>query len=161
EVTLSGGKLRLSPQLLLNAHPATLVIPAGRVVEDVELSQDLCDTWLKYIAPILSEATRVEGRFSLDLAETRLPLTDPASGDLNGQIHIATAQVLPGPLFAELGALLEQIESSVRLGASSDRLGLDKPLVRIDKQQISFKLQDRRLYSSPLAFNVRNIPVRT
>lgn len=161
EMTLSGGKLRLNPQLLLNASPATLVMPAGIVVQDVELSQDVCDTWLKFVAPILSEATRVEGRFSLDLSEARLPLNDPGSGALSGRIHIANAQVLPGPLFAELSEVIGQIEAAVRIGSQGSLLGLDKPLVQIDKQQVNFKLQDRRLYSSPLAFNVRNIPVRT
>jgi hypothetical protein len=161
DLALSGGKLHLSPQLLLNGNPATLVMPAGLVIQNVELSQDVCDTWLRFIAPILSEATRVEGRFSLDLAETRLPLNDPATGALSGQIHIASAQVLPGPMFAEIAAVIGQIESAVRLGGSGDLLGRDKPLVRIDNQQVTFKLQDRRLYSSPLAFNVRNIPVRT
>jgi hypothetical protein len=161
EMTLSGGKVKLAPRFLLDNRPVTVVLPKGPMIENVELSQDLCDTWLRYVAPILSEAARVEGRFSVDLEESRLAMNAPASGNLSGQLRIDTAQVLPGPLFAELAAYLGEIESAVTRSAPSDLLGRDKPLVRIDRQTVNFKLQEGRLYSSPLEFNVRNVRVRT
>jgi hypothetical protein len=161
EMSLSGGKLKLAPRVLLDNQPATVVLPAGPMIENVELSQDLCDTWLRYIAPILSEATRVEGRFSVDLNESHLAVNAPAAGDLSGRLRIDAAQVLPGPLFVELADYLGEIESAVTRSAPSDLLGLDKPLVRIDRQTVNFKLQEGRLYSSPLEFNVRNVRVRT
>jgi hypothetical protein len=160
DLALSGGELKLAPRLLLTGRPATLVIPAGPLVRNVELSQDVCDSWLKFIAPILSEATRVEGRFSVDMHETRLPLSDPAVGQFGGRLEIATAQVLPGPLFAEIGAIIGQLESAVRLGGG-DLLGLQQPLVKIENQRVEFRMQDRRIHSTPLEFNVRNVVVRT
>lgn len=161
EMTLSGGTVKLAPRILLDNQPVMVVLPKGPMIENVELSQDLCDTWLRYVAPILSEAARVEGRFSIDLDESHLAINSPASGNLSGRLRIDTAQVLPGPLFAELAEYLGKIESAVTRSAPSDLLGRDKPLVRIDKQTVSFKLQEGRLYSSPLEFNVRNVRVRT
>jgi hypothetical protein len=161
EMTLSGGKVKLAPRVLLDNQPAMVILPKGPMIENVELSQDLCDTWLRYVAPILSDAARVEGRFSVDLDESHLALNAPAAGDLSGRLLIDTAQVLPGPLFAELADYLSEIESAVTRSAPGDLLGRDKPLVRIDRQTVSFKLREGRLYSSPLEFNVRNVRVRT
>lgn len=161
EMPLSGGQLRLAPRVLLTGQPVRVVLPAGPLVRDVQLSQEVCDAWLKYSAPILSEATRVEGKFSVDLNEATLPLSDPASGNLSGRLDIESAQVMPGPLFNEIGEFVAQIEQVARLGQPGSLLGLDKPLARIDKQKVEFKLQDRRLYSSPMTFSIRNIAVRT
>lgn len=158
---LSGGKLQVDARIVLDRRPALLVLPAGRLIDNVALSQEVCDAWLSYIAPILAEATRVEGRFSIDLSDTQLPLSDPGSGRFQGRFDILEAQVQPGPLFDGLGAIIGQVESAITLAASRDFLGLDRPLVQIDNQTIEFELKDRRLYHSDAAFNFRGVVVRT
>ncbi|MFN0052398.1 MAG: hypothetical protein ACKV0T_09405 [Planctomycetales bacterium] len=162
EIPLSGGRLRLAPRVQLSQRPATLILPAGNVIDDVQLSQELCQSWLRFVAPILSEATRVEGRFSLDLEESALPLPDPASGQFGGRLHIPAAQVLPGPLFDDVGQIIATVESAVLLGGTLTNLtGLDKPLVLLEDQRVEFTLRDRRWHHTPLEFRVRNVVVRT
>lgn len=160
DMSLSGGRLKLAPRVLLAGRPATIVLPAGPMVEKVALSQELCDAWLKFIAPILAETTRVDGQFSLAMNETRLPIDDPLSGDLSGQLQIHAAQVLPGAMFARLAEVIGQVQSAIGAGAR-DVIGLDQPLVQITDQSVDFKLHERRLHHSPLAFYARNVLVRT
>ncbi|MGQ0634706.1 MAG: hypothetical protein ACT4QC_08850 [Planctomycetaceae bacterium] len=160
EMTLSGGKLHLAPRVELSDQPATIVIPAGRLVENVQLSQELCDAWLKFVAPVFADATRVEGTFSVDLKQSRLPVGEPETGDLGGRLSIHAAQALPGALFGRIAEIIAQVQSSVGLNPH-DLIGLERPLVRIDDQQIDFALRGGRIHNSPLAFQMRNIPVRT
>lgn len=160
DMALSGGRLKLAPQVILGEHQSVVLLPAGPLVENVELSQEVCEAWLKYVAPIMSEATRVEGRFSVALNESRLPIGDPLTGQFGGRLQIHTAQVLPGALFGQLADMIAQVQSAVGLGPR-DLIGLDKPLVQISDQTVEFKLHERRIYHSPLAFNVRNVLVRT
>src|SRR6202042_1052934 len=82
ELAIGGGKVHLAPRVLLTDRPALLAIPAGPVIEGVELTDQFCDDWLKFIAPILSQATRCSGKFSLAVDESVLPLTEPAAGNL-------------------------------------------------------------------------------
>lgn len=161
EIDLSGGKLRLNSRVLLDRQPMLLELPAGKLVDNVALSQEVCDAWLSYIAPILAEATRVEGRFSVELGDTQLPLADPGSGKLQGRFDIAEAQVLPGPLFDGLGAIIGRVESAITLAPPRDLLGLDRPLVQIQNQTIDFELRDRRLYHNGAGFNVRKVFMQT
>ncbi len=161
EVAVSGGKLHLAGQLLLNGGPPAIVIPAGPVFENVELTNEVCDTWMKFIAPILSQATRAEGRFSLALDESRFPLADPGSGAMSGRLSIAHGQVVPGPLLVEINGIINNIMSSINGNLPRDFIGVERPLVTIARQDVDFKLQDRRIYQSPMEFNVRNILVRT
>jgi len=159
-LALSGGKLHLAPEVHLTGRPAMLSLPKGPVLENVALTQEVCDGWLKFIAPALAEATRAEGRFSLALEETQLPLTDLSSGSMAGQLQIDSAQVLPGPMFGEIAAFLGQIEATVGRGAGG-LLSPDQPLMIVDRQTVNFQMRDGRLYHSPMTFNVKGVPVRT
>ncbi len=161
KLPLSGGALNLAPQLYLNEGPAHVKIPAGTIVDNVELTNEICDCWLKYIAPVLSQATRTEGQFSVDLDETRFPLADPASGDLSGHLRIAKGQVMPGPVFVEISMLISKIVSAIDGLPPRDFVGLDVPLVQINGQDIEFKLEKRRIYHTPVDFTFRNMIVRT
>ena len=159
-LALSGGKLHLAPEVHLTGRPAMLHLPKGSVLENVALTQEVCDGWLKFIAPALSEATRAEGRFSLALEESQLPLSDLSSGSMAGQLQIESAQVLPGPLFGEIAGFLGQIEATVGRGAGG-LLSPDQPLMIVDRQTVNFQLREGRLYHSPMTFNVKGVPVRT
>ena len=161
EVAVSGGKLNLAPRLLLDDGPPHVEIPAGRLVDGVALTEEACNTWLMFVAPILADATRTEGQFSIDLDETRLPLLDPLSGDLGGKLFVARGQVLPGPLLTELGEILGNFLPGEGGGPVRDWLGLDRPLVQFEKQAVDFELHGRRIHHSSLEFRVRNIVVRT
>lgn len=161
EFPLSGGKLRMAPEVRLSSRPAMLYLPKGPVLENVALTREVCDGWLKFIAPVLAEAARAEGQFSLSLEESQLPLFDLASGKLDGQLQIASGQVLPGPMFGELAGFLGQIEATVSRGQSGGLLSPDQPLMLIDRQTVNFRLRDKRLYHSPMTFNVKGVPVRT
>jgi hypothetical protein len=127
----------------------------------VELTDEVCDTWIKFIAPILSQATRAEGRFSVDLDETQFAVADPAAADLTGRLTIARGQVLPGPLFTEIGGLVSNIVSAATGNSPRDFIGLDTPLVRLDRQEIKFELKDHRMYHSPVEFKARDLIIRT
>ncbi|MGE5194772.1 MAG: hypothetical protein ACM3U2_19955 [Deltaproteobacteria bacterium] len=161
ELEVSGGKLKLAGRALLNDGPARVVVPAGRIIENVDLTDEVCEAWMQFIAPILSQATRAEGRFSVDLDETRFPVADPAAADLSGRLTIDKGRVLPGPLFNEIGGLIGNILAASGEKSPRDVLGVDTPLVVIGRQEIKFKLQDRRIYHSPVEFKVRELVIRT
>jgi hypothetical protein len=161
DLSVSGGKLKLAGRALLNGGPVQVLVPAGPIIENVELTDEVCDTWLKFIAPILSQATRAEGRFSVELDETRVPLSDPGAADLSGQVKIANGQVLPGPLFTEIGGLIGNIVGTATGSSPRDFLGLSTPLVRLDRQNVKFQLVQRRIHHSPVEFDVRNVVIRT
>ena len=57
----------------------------------------MCRSWLKYIAPTLAEATRIDGRLSVALNHFRVPLNDIRHGDILGTLFLHHAQLRPGP----------------------------------------------------------------
>ena len=63
-------------------------------------------TGAEYIAPVLAEVTSAQGAFSIDLDGCRIPLTDPAKGDIAGKFIIHSIEVSPGPLIKEFAVLM-------------------------------------------------------
>ncbi len=97
---------------------------------------------LAYIAPVLADATRTSGRFSLALDTVRLPVGDPGSGTLSGMLAMHEVVLGPGPL---VDNLLNSLPG-----------GLPKPpAIRIaDESHVKFRLADRLVFHEGLEFGV-------
>lgn len=137
------GGLQRSPQA--GRGPIAIVEP-GKLIDQVELTPEMCDDLLKYIAPVLSDATRTAGRFSIELTdEARIPLDAPEEGRLQGEFSIHSIDVAPGPLARELAQVLK-FPSTIRLA--------DESIVR-------FELIDGRMHHANLKFGLPRLWVET
>ena len=56
------GQLRLAPQVELFA-PYRVSLDKGPVIEQVTITPEMCHHWLKYLAPLVADATAAEGCF--------------------------------------------------------------------------------------------------
>ncbi|MCE9553467.1 MAG: DUF748 domain-containing protein [Planctomycetes bacterium] len=171
QLAINQGKLMASPRIELMSSPL-LVHEPGKVVDQLDITPELCQTWLKYVAPLLADATRVNGKFSLDLSQCRVPLSDTNKSDVSGTLFIHSATVRPGPVAMPIVGVARQIEAVVQkkpLGAVGGLLGGgDGGLVpgsdvqlNIQSQNIQFAVRNGRVTHSPLKFVVGNVEIRT
>jgi len=145
DLDVSEGKLRLASQLRLAPRPMELHVQPGRVAEQVRINPRMCASALQYIAPVLAGVATAEGRFSIELDGCRIPLGNPAQGELAGRMIIHSAQVGPGPLVRELAVLLGY--------ASPAQLGRESI--------ISFQMADGRVYHRDLELVFPDLTIRT
>jgi len=117
-VAANGGWVFLAPLLRLQTTPAVCILPAGPLAEQIIVDQALCASWLKYVAPVLAEATSVEGKFSLSLDGCRIPLSAPEKSDISGRLLVHSIEIGPGPLIRELAVVLGR-ESPAKLKRES------------------------------------------
>jgi translocation and assembly module TamB len=73
----------------------------------------MCETWLKYITPLLADATRAEGTFSIALDNAQVPLPDSTRTAAKGVLTIHRGQVGPGPLAQELLGAAQQVRAII------------------------------------------------
>ena len=66
----------------------SLIVDGGRIVDHAKLSKELCAGGLKYIMPILSEATWTKGEFSIDLDACVIDLDDPNESLISGKLFV-------------------------------------------------------------------------
>ncbi|MCE9548604.1 MAG: hypothetical protein K8T25_24270 [Planctomycetia bacterium] len=164
-LTVGQGRLMLAPRIDLTSQ-AVLLHPAQRVAENVELTPEICQAWLKYVAPMLADATRADGKMSIDLSRCSVPLADKAKCDMAGTLLLHTAHVRPGPVAEPLVAMAQQIQMLLQknpLGTSlGGTAGTNSDVqLNIESQNIQFEVRNGRVSHSPLKIVVGDVEIRT
>ncbi|MCY2992709.1 MAG: hypothetical protein NTY19_33245 [Planctomycetota bacterium] len=160
DLPVNEGRVRVTPWVDLTTASPLLRVDKGRVIENVRISPELCRLWLKYVAPLVADATQAEGRFSMSVDEVAVPLTDTSRSNVHGHLFIHAAQVGPGPLAQEFLGVAQQIRSVVGGGAGGSNLQAT-PWVLLPEQDVKFDVVDGRVYHQGLTMNVQDMVIRT
>lgn len=113
-----------------------------QLLTHAKLEPSVAQGVLAYIAPVLADATRTGGEFSLRLNGATLPVGDPVSGTLAGVLSMHRVDLGPGPL-----AIKTIQELPMRLPPP--------PVVRLaDEATVDFRLGDRRIWHTGLEFGI-------
>lgn len=110
------------------------------ILEEALLEPAVAQGVLAYIAPVLADATRTSGRFSLALDGGTFPVGVPEKSAFSGRLTMHAVDLGPGPLVTGILAALPgriQVPTSIRVA---------------DDSQISFRMEDRRMWHEGLEF---------
>ncbi len=158
---VSGGQVHLAPRVRLGANPV-VELERGLLADRVQMTPEMCQGWLKYVAPLLADTTRAEGQFSVELDGLRLPLLHPNAASASGTLSVHTARAGPGPIAQKLLGVGRQIESVInpgRNGAGDADPGI--AWVSMPEQRIAFRLERGQVWHDSLTMLVGKIPIRT
>jgi len=157
DIPVSEGRVKATPHLELSAMPVRLMLDKGPLIENVRISPEMCQTWLKYVAPLLADATRAEGTFSVTLDRASVPLPDSTTSTAKGVLTIHAARVGPGPLAQEFLGKAQQIRTMIDSNAS----GQTATWLTIPEQQVQFDVQDGRVQHHGLTVTAGDVVIRT
>ncbi len=163
DVAVGQGRFTAAPRVLLTPGAEQIVLPTGPLVTNVDISQEVSETMLKYVAPILAGATRAEGQFSIDLDQAEIPLAQPAAARVQGRLTAHRLNVSPGPMVQQLATLVDQIESLTKRKQFLQAATAPKTKVflTMNPQPVDFQLVNGRVYHRNLEFLVDDVPVRS
>ena len=109
----------IAPRLELNSSPMSLVVDPGKIIENMQITPEMSSTWFKYIAPAVAGAATAEGQLSVSLQGARIPLDNPMTANVQGQVEILGARMQPGPLASQLLGTVQQVAGIVGKAAPS------------------------------------------
>lgn len=118
ESTINEGRLRLEPEVVLDAEGGPLLrLGPGTTIEDAEINEQVSRQVLAYVAPILERAARPRGRVSVALTRAEIPLGPESSRQalVEGQVVFRDVEFVPGPLPRELLGLIGREEATLRI----------------------------------------------
>jgi hypothetical protein len=127
---------------------------------NVRLTPELCGQGLRFVTPLLADATVAEGRFSVTLDGGRVPLSDPAGADVGGRM-VMQGQIKPGPIAAEFVGIIKELVTILKRGTLPNLRSLDGSLVSVDSSNVEFRMVNRRVYHRGLTIVVGTTPVTT
>ena len=158
EVAVAKGRLTAEPTVALAPPPTVVSLKKGPLVSNVGVSLEVADRILKFIAPVLADAARIEGNFSLGLNEFVMPVNALQQGRAQGVLTIHQARVLPGPGVAEWVDLAWQVRGIVRDGVEAVDPS-QAELLTIQNQAVQFQMAGGRVYHKRLDFQVGDVTV--
>ena len=160
DLEISEGRLTVAPVVRLSPAPAELLLSGGPLMNNVRLSPELCAQGLRFVTPLLANATVAEGRFSISLDGGHVPLSDPQAADISGHMAMK-GQIKPGPIAAEFVGLIKELLTIVQRGSLPNLNQLDGSLMSVDNSNIEFRMMNRRVYHRGLTLVVGTTPVTT
>lgn len=162
DLPVSEGRLTASPKLYLNQPSPILTLDQGPLLTQMRISPELCHGWMKYIAPLLADATRAEGKFSVDMQGAKVPLLETKKSTIGGALTIHNAQIGPGPLAQQYLQLAQQIRGIVETNPNpAPLLDPNKGLLVLPQQQVQFELVDGRVIHRGMTMSVKDIVIQT
>lgn len=107
ETTISGGKLKMQPNIRLEPLPRELVLGKETSLDKAKLTPAMFAGVLGHTLPILANATSAEGELSVAIQGARVPLADVKQCEAAGTLTLHHAKIGPGPLVQELAGLIK------------------------------------------------------
>ena len=156
DIPFGGGQLQTVPFVRFDSGPAVLLLSQDTVLSRALITEELCRDWLQYLAPVLADATRAEGQFSLQLTRSVVPLQAPRTGTLEGTFTIHEAQIRPGPVTQQIASIAAQVDAIVKRRPTAN-----KPVLKIDPQEIAFRMVEGRVEHRNFEIEVGDVVVRT
>ncbi|MDA1056020.1 MAG: hypothetical protein O3C40_37035 [Planctomycetota bacterium] len=161
DLSVSEGNVHLAPTVLLDRSPMVVTLPAGPVAERVRISPQMCGSWLKYLAPLVADATAAQGNFSVSLDQAVIPLDVPTAGQIEGVLEIHTAQIGPGPLSQQLLLLAAQIKAIADGNLLAAPTAPTERWLDLPPQRVAFQMSENRVYHQGLQMAVKDVVIRT
>jgi hypothetical protein len=125
-----------------------LTIAQGRPLDHVQLTPEMCDTGLKYVAPIFGDVAWTKGTLSLDLDECRIPLDQPITAVVLGRVSLHEVETgLKNPLAKDIA----------RLVATATRRELPDSVRLADSSVVEFQVHDGQVHHSGLEFGLPKV----
>lgn len=160
EIPVSGGTVRWDVASDLTAQDMIIYQKPMIVLENVAITPEMCQSWLKYVTPLLADATSVEGRLSLKLDQATLNPTNTRNQTIAGQLLIHSAEVGPGPLSNQIITLVQQI-NAIRKQDFTQAVSSQKVWVKMPEQKIDFEMINGQVVHRNLNIRAGDVTVST
>ena len=156
---LVGRLMQLNPAIELNQAEPMVTLRPGPVMENLNLNARLTRDLVKFVAPIVADATSAQGQVSLSSGGASIPVFDPAKGSARGTFFLNDVTVGPGPLAQQLIPAIDQLVSLIDSNANS--LSGRNTWFRMAPQEVPFVVQDGRVYHQGLRFQYKGVQIMT
>lgn len=151
-IPVSGGHIRQLPSFDFQSEPMTISVKKGLLLERVALTDEICRDWLRYVSPVLSNATSPSGTFSLTTEAGAFQLDNMSQAKLAGTLQIHKAQVKPGPMAKQIVDAVSAVRVlNGKAGGQRELL-----LMTLRDQSVEYQVVDGRVYHSGFQFEIGN-----
>ena len=157
-IPISGGSVKLQPQLDMRGSDPILTHGQARLLDNVQVTPEICRDGLKFVAPWLADTTNAQGVFSADIQGVSMPIMDPMNVSARGSLLMQDVTIAAGPMAEQLLGTVTQIQSILKPDSREREL---KTWLKIEQQTIPVAVENRRVYHEGIKFSHDELIIRT
>ncbi|MEM9939996.1 MAG: hypothetical protein AAF939_00310 [Planctomycetota bacterium] len=157
-IPMAGGTVNLQPRIDFRGQSPIATVEQSRVIDNFELKPEIARGWLRYLNPLVADATSAQGRFTVDVTRLSVPILNTAQLESSGTIHLSEVVIGAGPAAEQLIQYAKQIRSLLKPEANERDLNT---WLRMDQQSIPIVVQQGRVYHEKLRFSHKDLVIRT
>ena len=113
-IPFAGGVVQLAPQIDLRSESPILTMDRTRIIDNVALQPETARQWLKYVAPLVADATSAKGNFTVDVESAAVPLHDPMNMEIQGTATLTNVVIGAGPMAEQLLGTVNQLRALLK-----------------------------------------------
>ena len=102
QIPVNRGNLAFAGQLHYRPGPVWMHLEPGTAASSIQLTPEMTDRWLKYVAPLVANATRIQGTLGAQIDEATIVFDQPQQTQVIGRISIRKAEMTAGPLASQI-----------------------------------------------------------
>ncbi len=159
-IPVSQGALRWDLESNVGSDPIVIRQAPEMVLENVAITPQMCQGWLKYVAPLLADVTSVQGQLSLQVDRAEIVPTNSLKQTVAGELLVQGATVGPGPLADQFLAIVQQIRT-LRKGTSGQTTSPSGSWLQMPEQRIQFAVDQGRVAHRNLQIQAGDVVINT
>lgn len=140
-------------------QPNRFIMEPGMVLENVEFTEPMCRSWLKYVSPVFANATELTGKFSLGIKSLEFDMQTGSPDKLEGSLLVHSCRLGPGPMIVSATAPISGIMGLAGGNGDTSFLKEGAKWLELPEQSIQFARRGERIYHDSLTFQAGKIAV--
>ncbi len=145
EPSVFASQIHIDASWRKTADGKTLTLAAGKPMDRVQLTPEMCDLGLKFVAPIFADVAWSRGDLSLELDRCQIEVDQIERSEVQGRITLHSVETgLRSPIAKSVAQALSAIS----------KRELPQSVLLADNSVIEFQLQDGQVSHSGLEFGL-------
>ncbi len=147
-IPVGQGRIQGACQVVYRPGPLVMQVRPGVIAQNLRLTPELTERWLQYLAPVVAQATRIDGTFGVELSEAIVNLAEPRRSRVRGQLQINQVDLDSGPLTNQLLSSVQQIQAIARgrvlpeAATGEDAAQQNRRLATLPTQSVDFDFSE-------------------
>ncbi|GAA5506912.1 hypothetical protein [Novipirellula caenicola] len=150
-IPVDQGRLNIAGDVHYRPGPLWMRIEPGRIADSIRLTPDMTDRWLKYLAPLAANTTRIDGTLSAEIDEAIVVIDRPEQSRVVGRLNIDSIDMNSGPMANQIISGIKQLRSLASIGQPQNAVNPETTLIRVPAQTVDFTV-DRGVVSHQRMF---------
>lgn len=148
------GKATFALTMLHNEGPTLVTLDPGAKIEQLQVTAQSSEHWLKYLTPLAANAARLEGILDANFDQVTINVDDPGSSVMKGELQVKQLRLASGPLTEQVIQGLDELRSLAKLELAPKPAQMQRTLVEMPPQNVEFNIKNRRVTHQRMLFNI-------